>query len=174
MREDGEISILGYWSEDSRDQPTATKQPDGKSPNFEPEWAQARRRVGLYLEALCVPTEQRPLLTDRAMALAWNKTDSHGSIMAAAMSALHHVLEEAAPNGQVPVPAGRAPLASPLTQQRAMVPDSRAFPTIDRSAMTPTAAAFNLSLKTSLAEDSSSDALALRYVFPPGLEQFFF
>lgn len=174
MREDGEISIFGLWSGHSQERPAAIARPEQENLNLQPEWVKARQRVELYLDALCVPAGQRPILTDRAMAMAWTKTASNDSIMVAAMSALHEILEKAGSEIEQPGQSGREPSGSPLTHQRAMTPDSRAFPKIERSPMTPDASAFSRGLKTVTIEGHSSGALPLRFIFPPGLEQYFF
>jgi hypothetical protein len=174
MREDGEYSIFGLWSEHSQERPAASARPEQENLNLQPEWVKARQRVELYLDALCVPVGQRPILTDRAMALAWTKTASIDSIMATTMSALHEILDDAGRESRQPGPAGREPSGYPLTHQRAMTPDSRAFPKIERNHMTPNESAFNRGLKTVTHEDPSSGTLPLRFIFPPGLEQYFF
>ena len=174
MMEDGDISIFSHWPGQSLERSATDVTFEHEKPNLQPEWASARRRVELYLEALCVPEWQRPVLTDRAMALAWTKTTNNNSIPAAAMSALHTVLEEYDGEGDPPVPAGRGPSGAPLTHQRAMAPDRRALPQMHRSHMTPATASFSRCTKSVQHEEPASSSLPFRFIFPPGLEQYFF
>ena len=174
MREDGETSIPGPWSEQSLERPAASTQPDMVARNLPTDWEKARQRVELYLEALCVSDQLRPILTDRAMALALNKLSADDSFIGVAMSALYDILEKYRNGDDLSVPAGRGPSDFPLTHQRAMVPDSRSIPKMERGHMIPAIPSNHSGARPTNHEKPTSGAMPWRFYFPPGLEQYFF
>ena len=124
------ISISNPWAAPAEALPA-----DGREDSLSPrDWAKARQRMELYLEALAVPADNREPLIDKALGLAESRGPESANLTQA-MTALFYVLTERAASAGDEMNDDLSPA---FFFHRSMLPGERASLDVERGHMVPT------------------------------------